>query len=750
MVGVAKIARRTFLIGSAAALGGVAFGYWAYRQPYDNPLKVNPTAGDVALTPYVLVNADGVTIITPRGEMGQGVQSTLAALVAEELDVAWGDVKFLHGPASHAYFNAAVLEEALPFAPTDQSWTANSMRDFVHVPAKFLGLQITGGSSSIKDAFHKMRLAGAAARETLKLAAAKKLGISAVRLKTKDGFVVTPDGKKLSYSSLANIAATLTPPSSPSLKSRRQWKLLGKSQPRLDMVDKCMGTAKFGLDVRLPGMLFATLKRNPRQGGKLMKIDDRNARKIKGVKKIIKFEDGVAVVATNSWIAMRAADAISYDWGPATYPNTTAQHFAAVEASFVDKRLNMRNRDDGDVAAGLEEGKAITGVYKVPYQAHATMEPLNSAALYKDGKLEVWSGNQAPTICRSAAAKAVRLPEDKVEINTVFMGGGFGRRSEVDHVVYAAKVAKAMAGTPVLTTWSREEDMQHDVYRPLAMARFRATVKDGKPHAVDLSVAAPSVLEGLSARGAAPFSMPKGSPDATIAQAIWDQPYGIKHYRASAYQAPTLAPIGAWRSVGASQNAFFHECMMDEIANAAGADPLKMRLELMTHAPSRKVLEAVGAMSGWGTPLAKGRARGLAFCLSFSVPTAEVVEIEQTAKGLKVVKVFAVADVGIALDPVNIEAQLMSGIIFGLGAAISGEITFADGQAVQSNYHDYEPMRLYQAPDIEVRILENGEKIQGIGEPGTPPAAPALANAIFALTGRRFRTLPLNKHIAFV
>jgi isoquinoline 1-oxidoreductase beta subunit len=332
-----------------------------------------------------------------------------------------------------------------------------------------------------------------------------------------------------------------------------------------------------------------------------------------------------------------------------------------------------------------------------------------------------------------------------VQLHTTLMGGGFGRRAEADFIKTAVHAAKAMPGVPVKLTWSREEDTTHDTYRPLARARFRARVADGAALALDLALAAPSAIESQLAR----IGMTIPGPDMSIVQAAWDQPYAIPHYRVTGYRAPVMTPISSWRSVGASQNGFFHESAIDEIAQAAGVDPVQMRLTMLTHEPSREVLKAVAAMSGWGRELPSGHGLGVAFVLSFGVPVAEVIEVAATTNGIRILKAWAAVDVAIALDPGNIEAQVQSAINFGLSAAIMNEITLKDGVVEQSNFHDYSAIRMAQAPDIEVRVLENGTKIRGIGEPGLPPAAPALANAIFAATGQRIRELPLRKHIRF-
>ncbi|MDH3533869.1 MAG: molybdopterin-dependent oxidoreductase [Gammaproteobacteria bacterium] len=739
------ITRRALLIGSAAVAGGVAFGYWKYKQPYANPLLAGLAEGQVALTPYVRVDQQGITIITPRAEMGQGVHTTLAALVAEELDVSLEEVHIEHGPASKAYFNGAAFEEALPFPQIDDSWLAEKMRAFVRVPAKFMGMQITGGSSSTPDAYVKMRVAGAAARQVLLEAAASRLGVDVASLQTADGAVVAPDGTALPYTTLAMAAADIEPPVDPVLKPGSAWRLLGRSLPRVDMVAKSTGTAEYAIDVRLPGMLYATIKKNPRLGGRMNGFDAGKAEAMPGVVKVIAFDDGVAVVASNSWYAFKAAETISFDWGDAPYPGSSEEMLAKVEASFSKAFEDSQFRNDGDIDKALIEADVLEAEYRVPFLAHATMEPLNATALLKDGRLDVWAGTQAPTQVQIEAEAITGLDSDNIHVHTPYMGGGFGRRAEMDFVKQAIEVAQAMQGTPVKLTWTREEDVTHDAYRPAAIARFRGAVADGVPTACELNLATLSVLE--SQMGRIGMSMP--GPDISIVQAAWDQPYAIPNYRVTGYRTPAMLPVSSWRSVGASQNGFFHESAMDEMAHAAGTDPIDMRLALISHAPSRKVLEAVAEMSAWGSPLPAGYGRGVAFVLSFGVPVAEVIEVADTEGGIKIVNAWAAVDVGTALDPGNIEAQVQSGINFGLAAAIMGEITVADGKVRQSNFHNFRSLRIDQAPPIAVRVLENGAKIRGIGEPGLPPAAPALANAIFAATGQRIRELPLRKHIRF-
>ncbi|MEZ5753401.1 MAG: molybdopterin cofactor-binding domain-containing protein [Paracoccaceae bacterium] len=738
-----KIARRGFLLGSAALIGGVAFGWYRYATPYDNPLEAGLAPGEATLNPYVLINADGVTVIAPRAEMGQGVHTTLAALVAEEMDLDWSQIRVIHGPASKAYYNAAVLGEGVPFAPTDDSRLANTVRSAMDIPAKFLGLQITGGSSSIPDAFEKMRLSGAAARAALIGAAAARLNLPAAQLSTKAGAVIAPDGTRLPYTELAEAAASIDLRDEPTLKPRAEWRLLGQTLPRIDMLAKVTGTQTYAIDLRLPGMRFATIRTNPRLGGPLLSFDASAAESMPGVERILPVENGVAVIATNTWTAMQAADAITFDWGPAPYPATSDEITETLRASFTDARKDSTNRDDGDVDAVLAADD-WQAEYSAPYLAHATMEPMSSAALLKDGTLTVWSGHQLPTQILIEGQALTGLSPQAITVETLPMGGGFGRRAEMDIIRQTIALAQAMEGTPILLTWSREEDMTHDAYRPAALSRVRGKVQDGRLVAFDFATCSSSVVE--SQVGRLGYSIP--GPDGAIVQGAWEQPYRLPNHRVTGYRAPAMLPVGSWRSVGASQNAFFHETAMDELAHLAGADPVEFRLVHIDHDPSRKVIEAVAEMSNWGSPT-PGRAKGIAFCLSFGVPVAEVIEVASTPDGLRLTGAWIAADPGIALDPGNIEAQLQGGMIYGLSAAIRGEITLADGMVQQPNFWDYEPLRLRECPPIATRILENMPHIRGIGEPGTPPAAPALGNAIFALTGQRLRDLPFARSVTF-
>jgi isoquinoline 1-oxidoreductase subunit beta len=743
---VGTIVRRTFLIGSAAVAGGVAFGYYAYKRTPTNPLLSRLGAGETALTPYVRIDQTGVTIITPRADLGQGAYSVQAALVAEELDLDWNDIKVDPGPPGTAYYNTKVLAEGFPFAATDDGAMARGMRVMGDAAGKFLGLQITGGSSTVPDAFEKLRIAGAVARQVLLSAAARQTGIAKADLNTRNGAVITPDGKSLSYASLARIAATIEPPADVKLKPAPEWRYLGKPMQRIDILSKSTGTATFGIDLRMPGMVYATVRTNPRIGGGLKGFDASAAEKAKGVIKIVPVTGGVGVIADNTWRAFQAAGLIKFEWGPAPYPANSAAMFEAVAGSFTSARQDSRFKNEGDVDKALTGAKVIEAEYRVPYLAHAPLEPMNAVVQLKDGRLDIWTGMQIPTFVVNGAAAITGLAPENIYLHAQISGGSFGRRLEDDYVRQAVELAKAFPGKPIKMTWTREEDMTHDFPRPLGMARMRGAVKDGQVDAYDLSVACPSVTS--SQGGRLNLSLP--GPDTAIVAGAWDQPFRIPNYRVTGYRVPELVPVSSWRSVGASGNGFLHDCFLDELIKAAGADPLKERLRLCWHEPSRKVLEAVGEMSNWGSDPGKDRGRGVAFTLSFGVPVAEVVEVTNTPKGIRIDKVFVAVDVGKVLDPQNFENQVQGGVIWGLGHAMNAELTFADGMIEQTNFHAYEGMRLYQTPKIEIRALANAKEIRGIGEPTVPPAAPALANAIFAATGKRIRELPLNKHIQFV
>jgi isoquinoline 1-oxidoreductase beta subunit len=743
---VKTIARRGFLIGSVAIAGGVAFGTWRYRTPYANPLLRDLPEGAVALTPYVRITGDAITLITPRADVGQGAVSVQAMLIAEELDVELDQIETEFGPPDRAYYNRALSSEAVPFRSTDEGWLAEAARGVMDAPMKFLGMQITGGSTTVPDGYTRLRHAGAVARETLKATAARLHGVAVDRLGTEAGAVILPDGRRLSYQSLAAEAAKTEPVTDVALRDPATWRLLGKPVQRMDIVAKSTGTQAYGIDEDQPGMLHAAIRLNPAQGAALRGFDASGAEAMRGVEQIVEIPGGVGVIADNTWRAMQAAQAIRCDWAPAPYPAEMAEHWQALSESFTSDRQDSRFRNDGDAGAALAEGADIEVEYRAPYLAHAPLEPLNATVRYSPARTDIWTGTQVPRFVQKNAASITGQGMDQVHVHVRVAGGSFGHRLEDEVTRHATRLAMAVPGTPVKLTYSREEDMAHDYPRQIAMARGRGRVAGGQVVAYDLGIAMPSILGSQMGRQ----KIPAPGPDLQIVAGAWDQPFAIPDYRVTGYRAPELAPISSWRSVGASTNGFFHDCLLDELIHAAGADPLEERLRLCTHAPSRGVLEAVGEMSGWGTPLPEGHGRGVAFCLSFGVPCAQVVEVRETAGGIRLERVFVAADPGRILDPVNFEAQMQGSVVFGLGHAMHGAITYAGGATEQANFDTFRAMRLHECPEIEVRGLETASKIRGIGEPPVPPAAPALANAIFTATGTRLREMPFDRHIDFV
>ncbi|MEM5543409.1 molybdopterin cofactor-binding domain-containing protein [Sulfitobacter sp. AS92] len=739
------ITRRSFIVGSAAIVGGVAFGTYLYKRDLKNPLLEGLAPGAAAITPYVKIDAGGVTLITPRADVGQGAYSIQAHMIAEELDVDLDAVLITPGPPSPVYYNGVVGVEAMPIAATSETMLARTGRGASDVAGKLLGLQLTGGSSTVPDMYDRLRMAGAVARETLLAAAVAQTGLERGQLKTEAGAVVLPDGMRLAYQDLAAAAAEIEPVTNVTLRDPSEWRHLGKAQMRTDIVPKSTGTLTYGIDMAMEGMVYATTRTNPAQGGDIMGFDAGRAEKMRGVQAVLPITGGVAVVADNTWRAFQAVQAVECDWGPSPYTGDTAEQFKAVAAAFTEDTQDSQFRNDGDVTAALADGEVLTAEYRIPYLAHAPLEPMSVVVKLEQDRVDIWTATQIPRFMQANVARLTGIDAENVHIHVLMAGGSFGRRLEDDYVLRAVEVAQQMPGVPIKMVWSREEDFMHDYPRPLAMARAQGKVTDGKLAAFDMAIAAPSVAESQMAR----VNQPIFGPDIFIVAGAWDQPFAIPDYRVTGHRVPAMVPVSSWRSVGASGNSFLHESFMDELCHAAAADPLEERLRLCTHDASRKVFEAVGEMSDWGAELGPGRGRGLAFCLSFGVPVAEVVEVRQTDAGLKIDRVFVAAEVGRVLDPVNFEAQLSGAVIWGLGHAMNCELTYRDGVPQQDNYHLYEGLRLYQTPKIEVRGLENGSKLRGIGEPGVPPAAPALANAIFAATGQRIRELPLSKSVDF-
>ncbi len=744
------LTRRIFLVGTAAVAGGLAVGWHFVRKPHPNPLADELAPGETTLNPYLRIGADNrIAIIVPRAEMGQGVMTSLAMLVAEELELDLDQVSVEHGPAAKAYFNRAGMESAAPFPHYDHSFLAEFSRDAFGTLGKLLGQQITGGSTSVVDGFEPMRLAGATARRLLLAAASEKLGQPEGELRLEAAHVVAGDGRKLTFGELAAAAAAIEPPGDVTPKPESEWRLIGKDQPRVDIPGKVVGQAPFGIDVRLPDMLYGTVRMNPHLGGGMRGFDAAAAKSILGVVDVVDLGGGIGVIAKSTWQAFKAAAAVEVDWEAAAYPADTAALFAVLNQALAQGE-GSDMRDDGDAEAALASAaNVIEASYSAPFLAHACIEPMNATAQVAGGRAEIWTGTQMPTMIRQRIAEELGIEQDQVTVNTTLLGGGFGRRTEPDFALLAIRLAAKAGGKPVKVTWSREEDTTHDAYRPAAVARFRGAMgADGVPSVIDARIASPSTLASFMSR-AMPGISPMG-PDKLITEGSHDQPYAVANYRVTGVDAPQGPPIGFWRSVGDSFNGFFHECFLDELARAGGVDPVEMRLKLMQPWPhAAKVVDTVAKMSNWGAKLPKGRGRGIAFTLSFGSYVAEVVEVTAGPDGITIDKVWAAIDVGRALQPENIKAQVESGIIFGLSAAFQ-EVNFAEGKVVETNFDTYDSLRIDRCPEIEVTVLENAPAMGGVGEPGVPPVLPALANAIFDATGQRMRDLPLSSGLDFV
>jgi isoquinoline 1-oxidoreductase beta subunit len=705
-----RVSRRTLLAGGLAATGALLIGFEA---PLGAARARAQGAGVFAPNQWIRIDRDGVvTIVNSVPEMGQGSLTTMPMIVADELDADLGSIR---------------IEQA----PADPKRYANPVT----------GNQSYGGSRGVRDHLAMLRKAGAAAREMLMQAAAQEWGVSVSEVTTEPGVVVQRgSGRRLPYGQLVDRAATLPVPQNPTLKTRAEFRYIGKKVSRRDTPLKVNGSGVYGMDVRVPDMLVASIERCPVFGGKIAAIDDAATKKIPGVRHVVQVSHGVAVVADTFWIALqgRRALKVTYDAGPMAQVSSARIDREYAEAA---RQPGQEARKEGDADAVLAAAaKTVDAVYQVPFLEHACMEPMNATAHVRADACEIWAPTQNPGGAQATGARLTGLPASKVTVHTTLLGGGFGRRGELDFIVDAVETAKAV-GVPVKVMWTREDDIQHGFYRPATYNVFRAALDEtGKPTAWWSRVVGPGILV-QKGRGA-----PGMTIDPAAMEGVRNFAYAVPNVRVEWVNKDLGIPLGFWRSVGPSQNGFIVESFVDELAHAAGADPVEYRRMLLSKSPRhRGVLDLAAQKASWGTPLPPGRARGVAVGFSYGSYAAHVAEVSVNENGRpRVHRIVAAIDCGIAVNPDQVRAQMEGGAIYALTAALHGEITIDGGRVKQSNFHDYPLLRMSESPAIEAYILDSGEPPGGLGEPGVPTVAPAVCNAIFALTGKRIRRLPIR------
>ncbi len=647
--------------------------------------------------------------------MGQGSYTGLATLVAEELDADWSEVR-------------------VEGAPADVSKYANLA----------FGVQGTGGSTAMANSYEQMRMAGATARAMLVAAAAAEWKVDAAGLTTENSVVTNPaSGKRATYGSLAAKAATLPVPEKVALKDPANFRLIGKTAPRVDMKAKSTGTAMFTQDFTLPGMLTAVVAHPPRFGAKVKSFDSTAATAVPGVQDVVQIPNGIAVLATGFYAAQKGRDALIIEWDESGSFTKSSSDIMADYRVLAGKRGTVARRE-GNAERTLATAKGVVSAsYEFPFLAHATMEPLNCVVKLGTDSCEIWNGEQFQTPDQFAVAQVTGLKQEQVSLNMLFAGGSFGRRASptADYVIEAVTIAQAIKGrVPIKLVWTREDDMRAGYYRPVYLHSIRGAVDaNGAPSAWHHRVVGQSIMTGSAFAG-----MIQNGIDPTSVEGASDMPYTIPNQQVELHTTVLPVPIQWWRSVGHTHTAFAVECFLDELAAAAGKDPVDFRRALLTTSPRHLgVLNVAAEKAGWGTPLPAGRARGVAVHQSFGSMVAEVAEVSIDGGKVKVHRVVCAVDCGVAINPENIRAQMESGIAFGLSAALHGAITLKDGKVEQSNFDGYQVLRINEMPVVEVHIIPSTEKPTGVGEPGTPPIAPAVANAIFKLTGKPVRALPI-------
>ena len=738
-----KWTRRAFLTTGVIAGGGLIVG--VAMRPGNQAGELSDLLGDDGgqlVHAYVRIDSDNtITAMVPHSEMGQGAQTALAQMLAEELDADWNDMRIEEAPAIGAYSHYSLGRKYLLKGINFPDFIVPSVDGAMMKLMDNLGLQVTGGSMSIRmTGSLGMRVAGASTRQMLRKAAASAWQVPLKDITTDNSHLVhTPSSRREPYASFVNEVAKMTPSQTPEFKKAEDYKIVGKFVPRLDIPSKVDGSAQFALDIKRPGMLYATVIRAPVFGATIVSIDDQAVRKIEGVADVIELppaqsnmmiggfqsSPAVAVIADSYWTAKKGRETLNITWSDVDLAaRSSTDIFAQFAKDITASEERQSDRLRGDTPTQfLNASKVIEADYTVPFLAHTCMEPLNATAEISNGQCEIWVGCQNPLGFRKAVAEALSVDEEKVTLHNQLMGGGFGRKSRPDYAIQAAQIAKAV-GRPIQLIWSREEDIRQDFYRPAIQSRFRGGIdENGKL----------LVWENTYVNKAEPTEAPL-------------IPYAVEAQDIGHVSSPTHVPFGAWRSVDHSQHGFFTESFIDEAANATGKDALKFRLDLLKDKPRHlAVLKRAAEEANWETPLAKGRGKGISLQESFGSIVAQVVEVSIVDKSVSVDRVVAVIDPGLAIAPDGMKAQIESGIIYGLSAAMYGEITIQDGAVVESNFHDYRSLRMSDAPTIETHIINSGHELGGGGEPGTPGIAPALANAVYAASGIRVRSLPLMK-----
>ena len=752
--------RRNLILSGLGITGALVVGWGVLpaRSRLGKPDNMLPTEGDLALNGWIKIAKDGsVVLAMHRSDMGQGIHNALSMLVAEELNVSLKQVRLEQAGHDGIYGNVAMFVGTLPFHPlasegVKKPFMVKSGEWIVGKVARELGVNATGGSSSVKDAWEQLRFAAATAKASLLLAAADQWKVPVHELTVKEGVVSHTSGKSAHFGEFAKGAAGQTP-KNVSLKDRKDWTLIGQPAARADIPAKTNGSAVFGIDVRLPEMLYASVVQVPQIGGTLSSLDTTEALAMPGVVKCIQLTSaagsapGFAVVAKTTWHAKQAADKVKAQWAQRAEGALDTQK---IEAELQDKLKTEKGFaffEKGDAnKAEASAARVVVGQYKAPYLAHATMEPMNCTAQFKAGALEIWAPTQVPGLVRAAAAKVANVSEDKVKVNVTLLGGGFGRRLEADVAAQVTQVAMALNGVPVQLIWSREQDMTHDFYRPMHVAQLSAAINaKGEVESLRIKSAGDAISPRWMSRVLPALSGPVDAPDKTTAEGLFDLPYGFEHQHMAHVSTKMGVPIGFWRSVGHSHNAFFSESFIDELAVETKQDPVAFRLALLDKAPRyAAVLKLAAEKAKWGAALPAGHAHGVALHESFGSIVAQVAEVSIKDGMPQVHRVVCAIDCGTVVNPATVAQQVESSVNFALSAALFGKIDIQDGVVQQTNFTNYPLVKLAQSPVVETWIVPSTHAPEGVGEPAVPPLAPAVANAMFKLTKQRLRSLPLK------